>query len=381
MSKIFKKTASILLAAVLMMLPLLSDITSAYAADIEGISEVSENALDQDDEEYIDFVLDDRSSASAPNWNNSGYSTLNPFAQSGWYGQFTWYAWGRAYEKTGIQLPYRGNAQTWDDGKMDKTPRANSIAVWTGGNTGHVAYVDEVNGNNIVLSEANYGYGLMSQVWSLNEGKKYYNGIKTYTLGDLEYHCYYGNQLMTFKGFIHVDSSGNNPIGSLDSVTVDNGKINVKGWAYDPDNAGKSIAIDVYFDEIKDSNYLGGGIANKSRPDVNTNPAYKGIGVYHGFEFSLSSDKLADGKHKIFVYAINIDGTSGISKLLNESGNEVSIRYPIGDVNSIIGGNGSVNVKGWAFDPDNSAKALEIHVFADGAAQNNPEFPIKSGST
>ena len=29
------------------------------------------------------------------------------------YGQCTWYAWGRAYELTGIKLPCRNDAKTW----------------------------------------------------------------------------------------------------------------------------------------------------------------------------------------------------------------------------------------------------------------------------
>ena len=43
----------------------------------------------------------DYKSISEPNWYGGAYSTNNPFAWSNqYYGQCTWYAWGRAYELT-----------------------------------------------------------------------------------------------------------------------------------------------------------------------------------------------------------------------------------------------------------------------------------------
>ena len=86
------------------------------------------------------------------NLDSACYSTSNPFKD--YWGQCTWYAWGRAFEKTGTQLGYRGNAKTWTSGAVS-TPRANSIAVWTGGKYGHVAFVEAYDGTNIYISEAN----------------------------------------------------------------------------------------------------------------------------------------------------------------------------------------------------------------------------------
>lgn len=84
--------------------------------------------------------------------NSACYSTSNPYKD--YWGQCTWYAWGRAFEKTGTQLGYRGNANTWTSGAVS-TPSANSVVVWTGGYYGHVAFVEAYDGTNIYISEAN----------------------------------------------------------------------------------------------------------------------------------------------------------------------------------------------------------------------------------
>ncbi len=78
-------------------------------------------------------------------------------------GECVWYCWGRAYEKLGIRLPWRHNANQWDDlaGNnnylVDKNPSANSIAVWdsTGG-VGHVAFVEDYDNETLHLSEYNF---------------------------------------------------------------------------------------------------------------------------------------------------------------------------------------------------------------------------------
>src|SRR5688572_10402311 len=67
----------------------------------------------------------------------------NPFAQN-YYGQCTWYCWGRAYEKLGIRIVFKNSAGEIPNSGRDAgnwlsitpdlpngtTPIANSIAVW-----------------------------------------------------------------------------------------------------------------------------------------------------------------------------------------------------------------------------------------------------------
>ncbi len=92
--------------------------------------------------------------------DSEGYGPdVNPFAAVGYRGECTWYAWGRAYERTGQRIPCLGNAKRWLDQSgdfgWDTTPSADSIAVWTDGQYGHVAYVERVEGNVLYLTHGN----------------------------------------------------------------------------------------------------------------------------------------------------------------------------------------------------------------------------------
>ncbi len=76
----------------------------------------------------------------------------------------TRYAYGRACEVMGINLAFSADsgldAGTWykkvKNLPRGEEPRSNSIAVWSGGPYGHVAYVETVDGNNVIISEANW---------------------------------------------------------------------------------------------------------------------------------------------------------------------------------------------------------------------------------
>lgn len=103
------------------------------------------------------------------NFYNSCYTSQNPFyiSNKNLWGQCTWYCWGRALEKCGVQLPCRGNADTWYSSAQNSgisvgtTPRANSILVTKGNgsenkNTGHVRFIESLHGTTASYSEANY---------------------------------------------------------------------------------------------------------------------------------------------------------------------------------------------------------------------------------
>lgn len=122
---------------------------------------------------------------------NSGYygkSAGNPFSLNPTTGgNCTYYAWGRAYEIMGEPLPavpnsegnpnhfatFRSNAMYfWYDNlylssigegfAYGSTPKLGAIAVWDGaswnGDCGHVAIVEEVNGNTFVTSNSSWSY-------------------------------------------------------------------------------------------------------------------------------------------------------------------------------------------------------------------------------
>ena len=90
---------------------------------------------------------------------SSAYAAgVNSFASGSW-GECTWYAWGRAYEKTGEKLPCHGDARVWlyecGDYPYDSVPSENSIAVWDFGSYGHVAFVEAVEGDYVYISHGN----------------------------------------------------------------------------------------------------------------------------------------------------------------------------------------------------------------------------------
>ena len=146
----------------------------------------------------------DVQAAGSPSWNSSAYNNSNPFAASGYYGQCTWYAWGRAYELMGKSLPCKGNARTWYDvarnagWSVGSEPRANSIAVWNK-NYGHVAYVENVSGSSVTISEANFRTNYLDdQCWDLSVGIQYYDGTRTLTASQMQ------NRYGTLLGYIYL---------------------------------------------------------------------------------------------------------------------------------------------------------------------------------
>ena len=93
------------------------------------------------------------------------YSSQNTFVAP----NCTWYAFGRAWEIRGTQIPhYGGNAKDWWTltalHRSKTKPALGAIAVWGGANNslnqgnGHVAIVEEIshNGKIVTVSEGNY---------------------------------------------------------------------------------------------------------------------------------------------------------------------------------------------------------------------------------
>lgn len=154
-------------------------------------------------------------------WTSFGYDTVgnrygidtgtlpyiapqNPFyCSNGQCDQSTVFAWGRAMDRLGIQLSPRGTACSWWTGydrhfSRHSEPRANSLAVWwgptgnacSGGNPGHVAYVEEVDGDYVYINEAAPG------------GASAFDGnTKRFTRNELLTRNGY-----VLKGYLHLDS-------------------------------------------------------------------------------------------------------------------------------------------------------------------------------
>ncbi|GJF34333.1 hypothetical protein KNE206_70330 [Kitasatospora sp. NE20-6] len=91
---------------------------------------------------------------------------------------------------------------------------------------------------------------------------------------------------------------GHDPIGSMDSWSVQGQSIVVNGWALDPDSTGPA---QVYIE------YAGGTYgpfrADRSRPDVGA--AYPGYGDLHGYQAVFTPPVMYGCNNYLFVKAVN----------------------------------------------------------------------------
>ena len=148
------------------------------------------------------------------------------------------------------------------------------------------------------------------------------------------------------------------PIGSVERIRGGVGTVEVSGWALDPDTR-ESIQVHAYVDSAGTA-----FTADGDRPDVAR--AYPVYGAAHGFARTLTA---TPGQHRVCVYAINT-GAGGHTEL---GCSTVTVqdfadqgRAPIGNVEAIRGGVGTVDVSGWALDPDTS-RSIQVHAYVDSA--------------
>lgn len=85
---------------------------------IELPDDVSDNCVQQ---ESVSFYSDNAimgvelASLTQPDFSSPSYNGKNPFTAVGCRRQCTWYAWGRAHERLGIELPLIHAADKWFD--------------------------------------------------------------------------------------------------------------------------------------------------------------------------------------------------------------------------------------------------------------------------
>ena len=150
--------------------------------------------------------------------------------------------------------------------------------------------------------------------------------------------------------------NGQAPIGSLDVVAPDGESIRAIGWAFDPDQSGTEIQVAAYVD--------GAGIGwfPTGQPRGDVNAAY-GVGGNHGFDFSIP---VGWGNHSIAVYAIDV-GDAGPGNPLLGTGAVTTGVLPVGCLDSVVAApDRKIRMRGWAFDPDEPATAIQVAVYSDG---------------
>lgn len=178
------------------------------------------------------------------NLASSAYqTTVNPFyayhgnTTNGAGGECTWYAWGRAYEKLGVSLPCRGNANSWTSEAANAgwstgtTAKANSIMVEHYSGTGHVMFVEKVENGKAYISEGNWisnGVGVYHED-AINLSTMRRDSWPSHEMGDVDY--------------IYLDSDGP-PAGIPQNVCAAQKAANTVGVSWD--EAANATSYDVY---------------------------------------------------------------------------------------------------------------------------------------
>lgn len=223
-------------------------------------------------------------------------------------------------------------------------PEAGDILVYTGAKYGHVAIY--AGGTSSYHQNMSGKYVELKTNWNYN--KSWYSSAEGGT--------------KSYWGYIRPDFSGGNqghdPVVTFDSIASPQpGQIHITGWAYDQDDPGAQLAIHVY----KDSICLNGEvIANSYRQDVDN---VHHCGAFHGFDVVINVREF--GTYNVRVAALNVGG--GNNAWSDEKA--VAVQNPdprifLDEVNSP--GPGMLHFRGWAYDPSDVSKTVDIHVYANG---------------
>jgi len=146
---------------------------------------------------------------------------------------------------------------------------------------------------------------------------------------------------------------GPDPFGSFDAVSAVPGGALARGWAIDA-NSTDPIRVDFYVDGKGAASVT----ASTSRPDIGS--LYFIYGDNHGFNTTIP---LPAGNHSVCAFAINV-GPGAHTSLGCRTVN-VLAGSPFGNVDSVTGGLGSAQVRGWALDPD-VADPIRVDFYVDG---------------
>jgi hypothetical protein len=127
----------------------------------------------------------------------------------------------------------------------------------------------------------------------------------------------------------------------------------VTGWAVDPETSAP-IDVHVYVDDAWGAALT----ADKSRSDMAT--LYPGLGTRHGFSAKLP---MSPGSHQVCVYAINVGQGTANPRIGCAT---VLIGVPaIGNLEEVTASGATVQVSGWALDPDTPA-AIDVQLNVNG---------------
>jgi hypothetical protein len=160
---------------------------------------------------------------------------------------------------------------------------------------------------------------------------------------------------------VTVAASAWNPVGNLDSATVDGRNVDLSGWALDHDTAN-ALRVDLYVDGRGTRSVT----ANAARPDIDA--LYPGTGSNHGFSTRLA---LTAGTHSVCAYAINVGSGSSSPQIGCRTVTMPAAAYnPVGALDPVVVTPGALTIRGWAYDPDVATTPIRVHVYVDGRGFN-----------
>lgn len=143
-------------------------------------------------------------------------------------------------------------------------------------------------------------------------------------------------------------------VGELESVVATGDSVRLTGWAVDPGRPGEPVAIGVHSDDGSMHWYPTG----ERRRDL---PGPAGDSAVAGFDITIPAGR---GVHTYSVFIV--ETTEQVLELGTETV-RVDQAGPIGRISdaSVVGG--QVRLTGWAYDPDQPDRCLDLVVYRDGA--------------
>ena len=281
---------------------------------------------------FDSFINDSR-------WRNGAYWDDNTTPKIS-----SWTCWGCcAYCADFVKYCYNNNNPNSGTSffNINDIYAGDIIILGNGGDgTGHWFVVLKRNGNKLYTAER---YGNSVRIgWNYTiSGNKFSQDSRSFTQGH-----HFGSPQSSFD-----------PVGQVESVRVKYANtITIKGWAYDRDNDGSSVYIDIYAFK----NRVARITANKQRDDI---AAKNGVGKYHGFEETITMPKT--GTYNIAIYAINIEGGKDTEIYYNSVTVKDVVYSPEGELESVVSNSdNTLTLKGWAFDRENTSSSIYIDVYA-----------------
>lgn len=166
----------------------------------------------------------------------------------------------------------------------------------------------------------------------------------------------YGNRnffLFYNTWFGKTEMPAGTPLGELKAIWATSNQINMWGWAVDLDDRTRPLQIHV--------KYGASWAAGTADAENGTAEAlYPGSGPNHGFGIRITAPA---GVQRVCVYAKNIG--AGADRLLGCEDLNVPSGSPVGVLGDLWQSPGTINMWGWALDPD-ITDPIDLHVSING---------------